>query len=272
MLIGLCASMIDPQSDPAGLNCLEPLAKLGFDYIELSLCHLAALPDAEFAAAVKRVRDSRLPCRACNNFFPPTIRLTGPEARLDRTLEYARGAVARAQQLGAEIIVFGSSGAKNVPPGFPLDQARPQIVELLKQLGPLAQSHGITIVIEPISRPESNVILTAGDGLQLMQEVDHPHVRLLVDYYHLRTESEDDAIITQAGNAIQHLHIGGEGQRRFPVRIDSGMLSFAAHLRSARYAGGISIEAFTDDFLKDARDSLACLRELFGSSGRPQES
>jgi len=88
----------------------------------------------------------------------------------------------RAARVGAEIIVFGSAGAKNVPVGFPMNVAWRQIVDLLQHLGPLAAERGLTIAIEPINRQEANIVTLAAEGLRLAREVNHPRVQLLVDY------------------------------------------------------------------------------------------
>ncbi len=136
--------MIDPVRDPIGSAIVERLADLGFDYIELSLADLAALPEGEFARIVSRVGRSGIGCEACNNFFPPRIRLTGPEARLGEALAYAGKAIERAARLGASIIVFGSSGAKNVPAGFSKEEAWKQIVELLRQT---CREQNVTLIL-----------------------------------------------------------------------------------------------------------------------------
>ncbi len=260
MLIGCCACMIAPGTDPIGIESIEQMAALDFDYAELSLAHLAALPDEEFRGLAGRVERSGLRCEACNNFFPPSVRLTGPDASLPAALDYAARAIGRAARLGVCTIVFGSAAAKNVPRGYGHGAAWSQIVELLQRLGPMARQHELTIAIEPISRAESNIVNHAAEGLQLMREVNHPSVRLLVDYYHLMREREDPAIILEAGDAIRHVHIASLARRAFPTRWEEDFTPFFACLRRIRYEGRCSIEAFTEDFTADARLALRALR------------
>ena len=150
--------MISPSTDPIGVEIVESLAQFGFDYLELSLSGLAALPPPAFSSLHRRIKRSGIPCEACNNFFPPRVRLTGSEARLPVALDYARAAMERAASLGVCLIVFGSSDARNMPQGFPKEVAGKQIVELLQHLGPVAAQHGITIAIEPLNRQESNIL------------------------------------------------------------------------------------------------------------------
>lgn len=258
--LGVCASMISPERDPIGIAAIETAAALGFDYIELSLAHLAALPDGEFAALMARVERSGLRCEACNNFFPPQVRLTGPAADLQAALDYAEAAMARAARLGVEVIVLGSSGAKNVPDGFPPEAARDQLLALLHELAPAAEAHGITIALEPISRPEANFIIRAAEALELGRAVAHPHVGLLVDFYHLATEDEDPAIVRLAASELRHLHFATPGARAFPATWEQQYDPFFGALSNVHYRGRMSIEAYTSDFAADGAKALRVLR------------
>ena len=212
-------------------------SRIGFDYIELSLSDMAALPKSEFDFVRQRVERSGILCEACNNFFPPGVRLTGKDARRNPALDYARAALELAASLEARMIVFGSAGAKNVPPGFPKDVAWKQIVKLLQQLGPMAAQYGITIAIEPLNRQESNIVNLVSEALALAREVDHPNVQLLIDYYHLVMESEDPEIILTAGPAIRHVHFAQVAGRVFPTGANEHYSRFFDRLRQAGYAG-----------------------------------
>lgn len=262
MRFGCCGSMIAPATDPIGSDTVDMLAEIGFDYVELSLADLAALPEDKFAHLARRVEHSGIECEACNNFFPRTIRLTGNEARLNLALDYARKAMDRAARLGARIIVFGSAGAKNVPEGFSRDAAWSQIAELLENLGPIAARNDLVIAIEPINRLEANIVNLAAEGLRLARQVRHPNVQLLVDFYHLSMEHETPDIILEAGGTIRHVHFAGLEGRRFPAETTPAGAIFFERLRDVQYPGRCSIEAFTDDFAADARRALHLLRSL----------
>jgi len=262
MRFGCCGSMISPAADPIGIEVIDSLAEIGFDYIELSLRDLAALPETAFNELSRRVAGSGIGCEACNNFFPAPVRLTGTDANPGAALEYARKAMARAARLGADTVVFGSSAARNVPDGFPHDAAWRQLVELLRNLGALAEGCGMTIAIEPLTKLESNIINLASEGLLLGRAVDRPSVRLLVDYYHLTLEKEDPSVILQAGADVRHVHIAKVDGRVFPREKDGGLVRFFSCLRQIRYGGKCSVEAYTDDFRPDARRALRILKEL----------
>jgi D-psicose/D-tagatose/L-ribulose 3-epimerase len=241
---------------------IEQLARLGYDYVELHLAPLAALPEDEFLAFVDRLGKTGIPCEACCIFYPRTVRLTGPDVDWAQVEEYDRRAIDRAAQLGAKVIVFGSSGAKNVPDGFPYDRAWEQIVHSMRIAAPIAAEHGITIVIEPLNQKEANIVLTGAEGLKLAREIDRPSVQLLIDYYHMALENESPDILLEARDAIRHTHIATVPARTYPVAVEPGYLPFFANLKAIGYQGRVSIEAKTENFEEDAAAALAVLKRL----------
>jgi D-psicose/D-tagatose/L-ribulose 3-epimerase len=233
---------------------------------EFTACHTVWLlrqHDCALSGSNRR-RDHRsgIRCEACNNFFPPQIRLTGQDADLTEALNYAGKALDRAARLGACIVVFGSSASRNVPHGFPMEKAWQQLVELLGNLGPMAKPHGITITIEPLNKLESNIINLAPEGLRLAQEVDHPNIQLLLDFYHLMMERETPETILQAGSFIRHVHLAKPEGRLFPTEPEDELCRFFSYLERIRYSRRCSIEAYTSGFEADARRSLRILKEM----------
>jgi len=228
----------------------------------LPLAQLMDLNDGEFSSLKERVDFSGIKCEVCNNFFPGRIRLTGDAVDPYKVEEYLDKALGRAAQLGVQVIVFGSSKSKNVPEGYPMDKAWSQLVALLSFIDPLVRAKGITVVIEPICKLESNIINTAGEGLQLSREVDRENIKLLVDYYHLVMEKEDPTIILDAGSCIKHIHFAKPAGRVYPVEAEDGYVRFINLLKHIGYEGRISVEAYTKDFCHDARRSVEILRQL----------
>lgn len=262
---GCCGSMISPATDLVGADTVEQLAVLGFDYIELSLRDVTGLSESALANLQARLDRAGLRCEACNNFFPSELRLTGSAVDVSAALGYARRAFAAAVRLGTSVVVFGSSGARNVPAGFPLEDAWIQLRTLLASLAPVAEEFGITIAIEHLNRDESNILTSLADAGRMAREVGHPRVRLLVDAYHLRQENESPTILREVAPAIAHVHVAQAAERIFPDGRDATFADFFAHLRATGYAGRCSIEAYTRDFSTDAARGLRVCRTLAGA-------
>ncbi len=248
-----------------GLKGLETAKAAGFDYVELGTTEIAALSDSEFEEAVERAKQVGIPTPNANLFLPGTMRLTGPEAMpVDEQMAYVRKAFARLARFGVKILCFGSGGARRVPDGFPKEDAFKQLVAFGKRIAPEARAHGITVVIEPLRKQETNIINTTAEGLELVNAVADPNFELLVDFYHLASEKEDPAIILRARDHIRHLHMANPQGRVFPLAWDEfDYAPFFANLRQIGYTGRISIEASSKDVPSEAPRAIALLRRAF---------
>lgn len=247
----------------AGLDALEASRDAGFDYVELPVKDLAAIPDDQLDAAIARHRAIGLPTPVGNLFVPSEIRLTGPDLDLPRQRAYVRHALARARRFGVKLVVFGSGGARRVPDGFSHEAAFKQLVQFGRMAAREARRLGITIAVEPLRRQECNIINTAAEGLKLVRAVAHPHFQLMVDLYHLASEGESPEIIVQARKHVRHFHVANPEGRRFPLPGDAfDYRPFFAALRAIRFSGGVSVEAGTEDFAAEAGRTIAFLQEL----------
>ncbi len=266
MKFGCCLNMVATQPDGTGAEWLETLAQSGYDYVELPTVQMMSWSDEQLAAVKIKLEQLGIPCETSNNFFPVTMRLTGPEVDMDAILTYAETALARAEFLGVQYLVFGSGPAKQVPEGFPIEEGYRQVVQLLKNVAPLARKHGITIVIEPLRKAECNLINTFADGVQLAKDVDDPAVRVLTDFYHYTIEGETPQDILDNGEAyLRHVHFANPEGRVFPVdAAEADYMPFVQAIKQVGYDLHVSCEAYAPNgFDKAARGACALLKTLF---------
>jgi len=244
---------------------LEDFAKAdqwGFDYFEPSAAAIAALNYQDFEEFRRQVLASRLRCKSFNSLIR-TLQVVGPKADLDAVTAYLNSTLDRCRRLGAAIVVWGSASSRNVPEGFPRDRAWKQITTFLRRAGEIAQAKDILVAIEPLRKQESNIINSGGEALQLLRDVNHPNVKMIIDYYHLREEQEDPEILRRAGHEIVHLHFANPSGRRWPKMLneDPEYVRFFELLKWVDYRGGISIEG-KGTFEDDAAASLKFFRQV----------
>jgi D-psicose/D-tagatose/L-ribulose 3-epimerase len=263
MKIGCCTNMLATTKDAIGIENIALLGQAGYDYVELPLAQMMSLPEKEFLMLRYQVDTSGLPCEVCNNFFPSWMRLTGHNVSKATISAYVKSALERAYQLGARIIVFGSSEAKNVPEGFPEEKAWTQLVSLLQYIDSEAEKFNIHIVIEPLNKRESNIINSVAEGLALVNEVNRKNIRLLVDYYHFTAEKEKIGDLANMDSVLEHVHFARPDGRTFPSNADpDNYFEFFKKLREINYHGGISVEAYSKELFKDTVDTLTLIRNL----------
>ena len=247
-----------------GLKSLEAAKSAGFDYVELSATEVAGLSDADFDAAVAKIKELGIATPAANLFIPASIRLTGPQTDPEAQMAHVKKVLSRLSKVGVEVIVFGSGGARRVPEGFAKDEAFKQLVDFGRRAAIEAKPYNITIAIEPLRKQETNIINSAGEGLELVQAIDHPNFQLMIDFYHLASEQEDPSIVLRAKDHIRHLHTANPQGRVFPLKWEEyDYAPFFANLRAIGYDKRISVEGSTQNFAGDAPQSIALLRRAF---------
>ena len=245
--------------------CTVPAAfakvvQYGFDYIEPAAADIAAMSEAVFGDYKRQVLASPIRCE-CFNSFIRELRVDGDDVNSDALRNYMDLALTRCRELGGKIVVWGSAGSRNVPPGFSRDRAWQQIVDFLRLADEVARQKGIVIAIEPLRTQESNIINTGAEAQKLVHQVNRPNVRMIIDYYHLRVMKEDPEIIWSARKDIVHFHFANPDGRIWPKSPseDPEYAQFFAMVKKIRFRGGISIEG-RGDIDADAAESLAFFR------------
>lgn len=207
MRFGCCGSLLATQPDKTGIEFIEYCKACGYDYMELPLAEMMALDQDAFDCLKERVKNSGLDCEVSNNFYPSSIRLTGPDADMETITDYTGRALARARELGVQIVVFGSGGAKRVPEGFDHEQAFDQLVEITKMIAQTAEANEITIALEPMRMPDCNIINSFREAVRLAQAVNHDRIRVLLDYYHFLCQHEPYQNLLEDGKQyLAHVH------------------------------------------------------------------
>lgn len=266
MRYGCCLSMVAEGPDKTGREYIHEAARIGYDYIELPLSGLGSLSEDEFYEVRKQMKDAGITCEACNNFFPAGMSLVGPRRREEEILEYTELVLGRAERLGAEYVGLGSGVSRNVPEGVALDEGYRQLTGLLRQLGRIAKRKGITILIEPLRREESNLIHTLTEARQLAEDTGSGNVKILVDYYHFCAEKESAAHITaQSTDMLRHVHFARPDNRYYPTgEAHCSYEEFFHALKSIGYDSRISFEAYANNFSRDAEEALGLIKASVG--------
>ncbi|MDE3180351.1 MAG: sugar phosphate isomerase/epimerase [Acidobacteriota bacterium] len=242
------------------------IIEYGFDYLEPSVAQAAAFSEAEFENFKSEVLATPVRCE-CFNSFIRTLRVVGENVDTEALRNYMDAALGRCRQLGGSIVVWGSSGSRNVPPGFSRARAWKQIQAFLRLADEVARPQGIVVAIEPLRTQESNIINTGAEALKLVREVNRPNIRMIIDYYHMREMNEDPEIVWRARKDIVHFHFANPHGRLWPrsPSEDPEYGRFFSLVKKINFHGGISIEAH-GGFEKDARASLAFFREELAPS------
>jgi len=200
-------------------------------------------PDEVFGKNLAKLKESPLPVLACNGFIRPAhLRCVGAEANHDQVLEWSDVAFRRLNQAGGKFMVFGSGGSRALRDGWPKEKADAQFTALLKRMGPLAEKHGVTVVVEQLQEKECNYINRIGEAAALIRAAAHPNIRILADLFHMARMDDGPEDLKAAMDVVVHVEIAEKAERTYPGVAGDDFRPFFRVLREAGYHGAISIE------------------------------
>jgi sugar phosphate isomerase/epimerase len=255
MRIGCC---ISPEN-------ADVAAEAGYDYFEPAVGLIRPeSPDSELEPVYEAIHQAEIVPEAWNCLLPPDMKIVGPEVDSYRIERYLRTAFHRIGELGGEIVVAGSADARRVPDGFPMDEARDQLAEFLTLCGQVAGPNGITIAVEPLNTTMTNILNSVPEALEMVRRVDHPFVKLVVDFYHMMADGRPLEDITAAKDEIVHVHVADTGGR-YPGSGDWPIGKFIGMLADIGYDERVSIECRWDNFPVECVEAIGFLRGLVGA-------
>lgn len=267
MKIGCCVNFLPKEADDPGVCYAKTIKDAGYDYIELPIGQINLLSEDKFVQLQKELDEAGIPVYACNNFFVPELKLVGENVEQAKIRAFYTSALNRAQLLGCKYVVFGSPWSKSRPDGFPYEQAFAQLVQLCRELGDAAGERGITIALEPNNRMETNMLNTFSDVVAMAKAANHPNIRCLQDYYHLKIEHDTvDSLLEYGNEFLVHSHFAKLEDRGFPKdwTEDEYYPIYFKALKTIGYKGGVSMEGLPvsrDSFAKEAKTACAFLRK-----------
>ncbi|GAB2537635.1 sugar phosphate isomerase/epimerase family protein [Gracilibacillus alcaliphilus] len=257
MKIGCCASIEEAAR----------LREAGFDFLEVPVTSLLGDSEEEVNQIIAKYRSSPLPIEVCNIFLPSTLKLTGLNVDDQQIDRYLKEMLPRVKAIGADTIVFGSGGARSFPEGFSKQAAEQQIIAFLKRVAGYAEPLGLTIVIEPLNREESNLINTVLEAVTVAEQVDSPAIQVLADFYHMQKEKESLTHITEAAPRLRHIHVADSG-RHAPGTGTYPYQEFKQQLDKAEYTWRISVECEWQQFEVEAFQVKRFLDTIFNGMER----
>lgn len=253
-----------------GLENARLLKETGYDYIELNASKTLQLTDREIQDGQALLRDLDLRAESWNVLFPKTINIVDGSFSEQDLQQLDEKIFSMIEGFGGKIAVFGSGKARNCPGRADFGIYYRRLLSVVRLTGKVAAQHGVEIVIEPLSRAETNMINTLEEGAILAADARMDNVSLLCDYYHVMKNAESLEYLRMV-KPLKHIHIAASDGRRYPLGREGEQYEMLfAGLREIGYEGRMSIEGKTDNIEKDAPEALKLLRGLEKEADKAQ--
>ena len=117
-----------------------------------------------------------------------------------------------------------------------------KMVEAFHLLAEYAAKYQVTMVLEPINIHQATFIHTTQEGIEMVDRVNHPNFRLMVDTYHMNIEDVNIyESLRQAGDRIKFIHFA-DNNRNYPGSAHLDFKRIIDVLNEIKYEGFISLE------------------------------
>ncbi len=230
------------------LPYIEKTARLGFDCLEIACTPLPALSH-------EQLKEMRRAAQANGIFLTAGHGPSAAQNLADPDEAVVKNAKAFYTDLlkRLEILDIHTIGG-GIYSYWPVDYSREinkqadweRSVKNVREVGKIAQDHGVDYCLEVLNRFEGYLLNTAEEGVAFVQQVDVPAVKLHLDTFHMNIEEDSmGGAIRQAGKLLGHFHTG-ECNRRVPGKGRMPWHEIGTALRDIGYTGNVVMEPFVN--------------------------
>jgi sugar phosphate isomerase/epimerase len=166
--------------------------------------------------------------------------------------------------IGAPVVTVGSFRGRSVE-----DKSRSlqTLAHIFRSAGDRAANGGVRIAIEPLNRYEADLLFTATQTLEFLDQVNHLAVGVLLDTYHVNIEESSWTLPYRQvidAQKLFYVHLGDNN--RLPP--GKGLIDFPSILHTLKeggYSGWLSAELLPlPDPETAARDTADVMRKWLG--------
>lgn len=235
MKLSPCIEWIFAAEHPALADRIRAAKAAGFDRVEF---HLWRDKDLDAAAAALAETGVRL-----TGFVVEPRRSLVDPAQHGEFLDAVRDSLAAARRVGSPPLVVASGFLRE---GVSPEEHRQEAVKALRQATALAEEAGVVLVLEPLNTRvehpgmylDSTVL-----GLDIVEEVGSPNLKLLFDAYHSAVMDEDlKTVLAGRIHLVHHVQVADMPGRNEPGTGTIDWTAVVAALRELGYQGDIGLE------------------------------
>jgi sugar phosphate isomerase/epimerase len=238
-------------------------AAAGFDAVEIFPSSAAELDAAALHEMLEWHHLSVAAIGTGAGWVVHRLRLTDPDPSVRRrAVEFVGEVIDFAAGFGAPAIIGSMQGRAEGEVSREL--ALEWLAEALEALGARSGAHGVPLIYEPLNRYETNLVNTVAEGVALLARLNHSHVRLLCDCFHMNIEEASiAAALKAAGPLVGHVHFA-DSNRRAAGLGHTDFTPIAEALREIGYSGYVAAEILPlPDAATAADQTMRAFRQAF---------
>lgn len=195
-------------------------------------------------------------------------KLVGPDRGHASALATVERLLRLCSEWGVEVVTFGCSQARAVPPGYSKTLAEKELCNFLQRLADdVLDRYRVQVGVEALKPDETNLVNDVREAVRIVDAVDRPRVGVAYDFFH------GDAVGSVPGDDIElmgprfvHLQLAAAKTRAVPHE-DADLPGLRSALTGSSYSGAACLELETSPDAVDLRQGLAFLQDFFRDLG-----
>lgn len=245
----------------------DHIRQAGFDYAELDVPEIEALPENEFRVFCDKVHENGFPVLTGARALPIADPWFFTEHfRAMDYKDYLEKACRRANLLGMDRIIIGNGKARLLIDETSIRKEH-RFIEFMRMFAEIAGNYGVNVILEPLGPEYSNYINTLPEAVRIIHEVGMPNLFTMADLRHLFRGKEPFEHIVACVDYIRHIHVDDPTtypERFFPkVEDDFDYAEFLSAIKKSGYKDTITVEAdIPEDWKRAYTDAAAVLKEV----------
>jgi len=146
-------------------------------------------------------------------------------------------------------------------------EARPILIDNLREVGEHAASVGTCVLLEPLNRGECYFLRQLADAAAICRDVDSEGVRMMGDFYHMGIEETSDrGAFISAGEYLRHVHLASL-RRVLPGQDERSFVDGFRGLKEIGFTEYCSLECGCDgDPMEEIPKSVAFLNQQWAEA------
>lgn len=267
--IGLCVSPTKLESAPLLyqgdiLKGLESASKYGYDGVELSLLDSQKIDQGWLIEKLRELNLEAFAIATAQTYSTDGYSLYSMhEKKRQQAIKRIEAHIDFASRLNAMVIIGGIRGKLTGPTedwNTQREKGRQALVSCVRS----AEKKGVTLLLEPINRHETNLVNTVDQALELVEEMGSKSLRLLLDTFHLNIEESSivgSFLVT--GSYLEYVHFA-DNNRLAPGWGHIDFSEVLSGLEEIGYHGPISVEVLPEpDDDRASEQAIQHIRSLF---------
>jgi hydroxypyruvate isomerase len=235
MTVSPCIEWIFADQHPDFCDRIRAAKAAGFDTVEFHLWREKPLDEIRATLDETGVKLSSM-------VVEPRRSLVDP-AQHEEFMAAVKDSLVAAKRVGVPALVIASGFTR---PDVSRQEQHDAAVSALSQAAKLAEEAGILLLLEPLNTRVEHpgmYLESTSEGLDIVQEVDSPNLKLLYDKYHSAVMDETtEEVLKDRFHLVGHVQIADMPGRHEPGSGTIDWSDFMATMKRLGYTGPIGLE------------------------------